>query len=100
MKLKFQTLILARLQRKAQIIISIASNKLDLKNNKHIFQNEFLHAQDNEYRSMTNEKVHTIDSCRPSKYVYMTAEETKSFVKKILKVHVFSCVDLLCDDFL
>ena len=30
----------------------------------------------------------------------MTAEETKSFVKKILKVHVFSCVNVLCDDLL
>ena len=44
--------------------------------------------------------VHAIDSCRPSKYVYMTAEETQSFVKKILKVHVFSCVNVLCDDLL
>lgn len=51
-----------KLSEKSKSTKSIASNKLDIKNNKNILLNQVIHAQDNEFSNMIVKTIQAIDS--------------------------------------
>ena len=51
-----------KLSKKFKSTKSIASNKLDIKNNKNILLNQVIHAQDNEFSNMIVKTIQAIDS--------------------------------------
>ena len=59
-------LILTSFKKKSKSTKSIASNKLDIKNNKNILLNQVIHAQDNEFSNMIVKTIQAIDSSSSS----------------------------------